>query len=254
MAAEPRSCNVCGAPAAKLCSRCKCRHYCGPQCQRSDWRSHKQYCEPPQTVAARVKALERTWLNDGGDQDSWQLMLRASRDGNAEVDPEKLQDIMIEAVKAQCPPEIFDEDEVGYSLDMVKQLGVLPSLPLVDDCFVMSFSTFGHMEQDTGELLYCTACFSNRTEQMRATSTTSGVPTVADCQSVLFAAMIKPIAHTGDPMRPTHVLIAHRWGEQAYESLRLFLTQHDIGIELESEEEAKHSATMNDADPMGFNV
>ena len=44
-----KCCNVCGAAATSpasllLCSRCKSAAYCGPACQKSDWKSHKLIC------------------------------------------------------------------------------------------------------------------------------------------------------------------------------------------------------------------
>ena len=108
----------------------------------------------------------------------------------------------------------------------------------------------GQMDSTTGQLLYCIACMSNRTEQVRAMGTCGGVPTPSDCESVLFAGMIKPMPATGDPMRPSQVLLANRWGIKTYERLRPFLIEHGIGVRLETEAEAKRSAALNDVDPM----
>mmetsp|Transcript_9345 Transcript_9345/g.14021 ORF Transcript_9345/g.14021 Transcript_9345/m.14021 type:complete len:257 (-) Transcript_9345:102-872(-) len=256
MAAELlRSCNVCGAGASKLCSRCKLRKYCGAECQRRDWQTHKRYCQPPAATAVQIESLKEVWLGIGGDNAGWQeLLQKASADGGKAVEPSRLRDMVTEKMKEGCPAELFEKDGVGYSMDVVKQLGVLPSLPLVDDEFVMSYSTFGQMETGTGELLYCIACLSNRRAQVRATGTSSGAPDVVDCESVLFEAMIKPMPCTGDPMRPTQVLLAHRWGAQAYDALRPFLLEHGIGIRLETAGEARRSAEENGMDPSGFNV
>ncbi|KAF2665597.1 hypothetical protein BT63DRAFT_377316 [Microthyrium microscopicum] len=52
-----KSCNVCGKTEGfvpQSCGRCKARVFCGPECQRSDWPSHKATCN-----AKRAK--ERKW-------------------------------------------------------------------------------------------------------------------------------------------------------------------------------------------------
>ena len=37
-------CAVCGQPGAKKCGRCMKARYCGSDCQRADWASHKTVC------------------------------------------------------------------------------------------------------------------------------------------------------------------------------------------------------------------
>lgn len=37
-------CYVCGQPGLAQCSRCHSVTYCGPECQRSDWKQHKGTC------------------------------------------------------------------------------------------------------------------------------------------------------------------------------------------------------------------
>jgi hypothetical protein len=37
----------CGKAASKVCSRCKTAAYCSPECQKSQWKSHKRECKPP---------------------------------------------------------------------------------------------------------------------------------------------------------------------------------------------------------------
>lgn len=39
-----RSCCVCGHPGEALCSRCHVAAYCGLDCQRKDWKTHKAIC------------------------------------------------------------------------------------------------------------------------------------------------------------------------------------------------------------------
>ncbi|KAJ7590741.1 hypothetical protein C8J56DRAFT_1134477 [Mycena floridula] len=37
-------CSVCGEPAKQKCSRCSSIRYCGPVCQKFDWKNHKKPC------------------------------------------------------------------------------------------------------------------------------------------------------------------------------------------------------------------
>lgn len=39
-------CRACGKAAKSACSRCKCARYCGPECQKIDWKKqHKKMCD-----------------------------------------------------------------------------------------------------------------------------------------------------------------------------------------------------------------
>ena len=46
LAGDPSRCQACDAkdPKPKACKRCKRSYYCSTECQKRDWRSHKQYC------------------------------------------------------------------------------------------------------------------------------------------------------------------------------------------------------------------
>ncbi|KAJ7612725.1 hypothetical protein FB45DRAFT_1117295, partial [Roridomyces roridus] len=37
----------CGKSAELRCSTCKTVHYCGTECQKKDWKTHKKECSPP---------------------------------------------------------------------------------------------------------------------------------------------------------------------------------------------------------------
>ncbi|KAF8515636.1 hypothetical protein JB92DRAFT_3142781 [Gautieria morchelliformis] len=38
-------CSVCGEPAKNKCSRCTAIRYCGPVCQKEDWKAHRPTCK-----------------------------------------------------------------------------------------------------------------------------------------------------------------------------------------------------------------
>jgi hypothetical protein len=46
-------CSKCRKKGAgmRYCSNCKEAHYCGHACQRADWKSHKNKCASPESVA-----------------------------------------------------------------------------------------------------------------------------------------------------------------------------------------------------------
>ncbi|OAL52511.1 hypothetical protein IQ07DRAFT_505943 [Pyrenochaeta sp. DS3sAY3a] len=51
-----KPCSTCsGQPARRRCSRCKSAYYCDRNCQKSDWKTHRNVCEPAQqTYSAPV--------------------------------------------------------------------------------------------------------------------------------------------------------------------------------------------------------
>lgn len=56
-------CGACGASAKPngsallTCSECKKRHYCSAQCQKEEWKDHKNMCAPPKKIEPNA-----TWL------------------------------------------------------------------------------------------------------------------------------------------------------------------------------------------------
>lgn len=61
-------CDLCGAPAAARCGRCRGVLYCGPKCQRAAWPTHKSDCAAAVAAAAAVatKAGAATAAGGGG--------------------------------------------------------------------------------------------------------------------------------------------------------------------------------------------
>ncbi|KAH7074076.1 hypothetical protein FB567DRAFT_536624 [Paraphoma chrysanthemicola] len=46
-AMNSKPCSTCsGGPAKRRCSRCKAAYYCDRNCQKSDWKTHRNVCEP----------------------------------------------------------------------------------------------------------------------------------------------------------------------------------------------------------------
>ncbi|KAF2026573.1 hypothetical protein EK21DRAFT_73862, partial [Setomelanomma holmii] len=46
-AMNSKPCSTCsGGPAKRRCSRCKAAYYCDKNCQKSDWKTHRNVCEP----------------------------------------------------------------------------------------------------------------------------------------------------------------------------------------------------------------
>ncbi|KAH8707545.1 hypothetical protein GQ44DRAFT_628549 [Phaeosphaeriaceae sp. PMI808] len=46
-AINSKPCTTCsGGPAKRRCSRCKSAYYCDKTCQKSDWKTHRNTCEP----------------------------------------------------------------------------------------------------------------------------------------------------------------------------------------------------------------
>mmetsp|Transcript_34184 Transcript_34184/g.69068 ORF Transcript_34184/g.69068 Transcript_34184/m.69068 type:complete len:116 (+) Transcript_34184:89-436(+) len=56
MAIQDAPCLVCGKPGQAHCSRCHAVTYCGPECQRSDWKRHKASCGTGSKAAAGAPA------------------------------------------------------------------------------------------------------------------------------------------------------------------------------------------------------
>jgi hypothetical protein len=47
------ACSTCsGGPAKRRCSRCKAAFYCDRSCQKTDWKTHRNVCEPAQQTAS----------------------------------------------------------------------------------------------------------------------------------------------------------------------------------------------------------
>ncbi|KAF2848660.1 hypothetical protein T440DRAFT_400759, partial [Plenodomus tracheiphilus IPT5] len=47
MSLTSKPCTTCsGQPARRRCSRCKSAYYCDRNCQKSDWKTHRNACEP----------------------------------------------------------------------------------------------------------------------------------------------------------------------------------------------------------------
>eukprot|EP01084_Bolivina_argentea_P195170 334888_1 len=63
-----KSCKVCNTPTTSLCSACRSAYYCGPKCQRGDWKTHKVSCKKYQKVR---RILSRVGKKKGIKADKW---------------------------------------------------------------------------------------------------------------------------------------------------------------------------------------
>ena len=88
------NCDVCEKPDAHLvCSRCKCLHYCDQNCQRSDWKAHKQTCEA--LTAAGKAEKSHVVLSEEAKKLS-------SVDSNQESECSICLDIMVDPLVLPC--------------------------------------------------------------------------------------------------------------------------------------------------------
>ena len=53
-----RVCVQCGAVPLSQCSRCKAAYYCGVECQRKHWKSHKDVCKEIRVRAEAKKEAD----------------------------------------------------------------------------------------------------------------------------------------------------------------------------------------------------
>ena len=64
---QVRVCAACGADGGRVCTRCRAVAYCGPRCQRRDWKEgHREVC----TLVLRRRArldLDAGCAGSGGD-------------------------------------------------------------------------------------------------------------------------------------------------------------------------------------------
>lgn len=52
--AVPYMCSKCSARASERCGRCRVAYYCSRECQKADWRVHKTWCIPRDTVGREI--------------------------------------------------------------------------------------------------------------------------------------------------------------------------------------------------------
>jgi hypothetical protein len=59
-------CLFCGSRDKKLssCSKCQWCQYCSRECQQSDWKSHKQNCNPPITAFRKIQSIHPQFKYD----------------------------------------------------------------------------------------------------------------------------------------------------------------------------------------------
>ena len=57
---EKSTCAVCQTPSKLQCSACKITYYCSRDCQKKDWKTHKQLCKKPTDSPAAPASQDKT--------------------------------------------------------------------------------------------------------------------------------------------------------------------------------------------------
>jgi len=254
-------CNVCltaKPEGISRCSRCRTRAYCSRECQKSDWKIHKLYCRPRPSNAEAIEQLRQMCEQQQGID--FRRVKRLAKNPTQYVSLEKA---MCKIVRKRCMEYGYDAMKnyewppvsVDWKLDDDAVWNEVKSLPLDRDGYILSYTTMGQMDRETGFLLwYFTVC-SERTGAIRLTlSTKHGRPTKRDLEILVYWTMVHPMPSGGKPARPIFMLLANRWGEEnSREIVHLLRDKAGIECHLESREQALFSSHQNNTDPDGYN-
>ena len=252
-------CNVCGVKASSHCSKCKKRVYCSRECQRSDFKIHKQYCRVPITDRDRLKELEVLY-NSLGTPPPFGVAVYAPDSVVANIS--NLERTFWATVAPEWPvvpykewPGLFEKrSKIG------KELEALPRLsPFSGDGgqWIVSFCNFGIMDSN-GRLLYNLICHDTASHPpaVRFRVLSKGALTIADLEQCFFRSAARPLE--GNPHIPAMILLANRWvkalGSDAVATFSARLRNElNVLVRVETRSEAELSAANNDTNPEGNN-
>jgi hypothetical protein len=280
-------CALCHEPATKTCGQCKARRYCGTVCQvrpgpfsffrvhlftnlricfsffnpqKSDWKLHKQYCTPPPNQTEFLKGLRGIFNGLGAEKNfTWEDVERRAN-GDATKMEGTLIDLMKDSLASRgVKPQKQACDISGWQGTLLASRAKWASLPVLknkykeDAQFCVTFAAFGSLDFESGEEIVSLTVMETTMDVIRYSKATRGFPTHAHFEEALFCAMVAPASHSGPPMRPALVLVAHRIGAEVFRSLRSVLVQCGVECILETAEEARQSAASAGTDPNGHN-
>lgn len=270
-------CNVCGEPTHKTCASCGVRRYCSRECQKKDWKLHKQYCAEPDSELDTLDLYERACASGTAGFTFNAVMASARRkhykatgDSKGKM-PAKLQ---IEAfqelleqkgtpyMKVLCssaPPTLIPNDDswnLSETLKEYKERGRIQALHMG---WTYSFQTNGKMHE-SGKLKYQVACVTTN-DEIRAMETIvvndpqRERPGRKELEYLVFKSICDPLPgnQPGYPQMGS-IMFAHRWtSEAAHPVMDILLETLHVICTYESRSEARFHSANNDTDRHGFN-
>lgn len=252
-------CNICDAKASSHCSKCKKRVYCSRECQRSDYKIHKQYCRPPITDRDRLKELEVLYKSLRTPP-PFGVAVYAPDSVVASIS--NLERTFWTTIVPEWPVVPYKEWPGLFegSSGIGKELEALPRpSPFAGGGgqWIVSFCNFGIMDAN-GRLLYNLVCHdtASHPSTVRCRVLSKGTPTIADLEQCFHQSAARPLE--GDPHTPATMLLANRWvkalGSDAVAKFSDMLHKElNVLVRVETRSEAEMSAANNDTDPDGNN-
>ena len=119
-------CSNCGKEASNRCSRCKSEWYCGKDCQKLRWKSHKEYCAKLANLEKENEPIQRNKNKNENENNLVESIsmnkLIKEENSNLEIKNKKLQikenteenKLSIPEKEKELPKNVFDElDQIG---------------------------------------------------------------------------------------------------------------------------------------------
>jgi len=253
-------CNMCGKEATSHCGKCKRRIYCSRECQRSDFKIHKQYCRPPITDHDWLKEMEVLYKIIRTPLHPAPFGTAANAPSSVVADTSNEERTFWTKVAPEWPIVKYKDwaGLFGTSSGIGKEL---ESLAGNGGHWVISFCNFGIMDAN-GHLIHnlvihdTAVCPEAVPQAVRFDVWCRGVPTVADLEQCVYQAATQPLE--GDPHVPSTILLANRWlkalGSGAVANFCAELKEKmGVKVVVEPRYEAEMNAARNNTDPDGNN-